>query len=70
MAEKRTMTLNLTDEEMSALDSLSRRHEMTKTAIVRKALRVLQVIDDRTQRGERLIIEDEAENKKAEIVVI
>jgi predicted transcriptional regulator len=70
MAEKRTMTLNLTDEEMSALDELSDRYDMSKTAIVRKALRMYQVIDARLQRGEKLFLEDEVENKKSELVVL
>ena len=70
MADKRTMTLNLTDEEMTALDALSTRYDMTKTAIVRKALRMYQVIDSRLQRGEKLFMEDEIEKKKSELVVL
>ena len=70
MAEKRTMTLNLTDEEMDALDQLSARHDMSKTAIVRKALRMYQVIDTRLHNGEKLFLEDELEKKKSELVVL
>lgn len=70
MADKRTMTLNLTDDEMNALDSLASRYEMSKTAIIRKALRMYQVIDARLQRGEKLFMEDEIEKKKSELVVL
>ena len=70
MAEKRTMTLNLTDEEMGPLDELSSRYDMSKTAIVRKALRMYHVIDVRLQRGEKLFLEDEVEKKKSELVVL
>jgi hypothetical protein len=35
MAAKRTMTLNLTDPEMQALDALSERKDMSKTAVLR-----------------------------------
>ena len=70
MAEKRTMTLNLSDEEMSALDALSSRYDMSKTAIIRKALRIYQVIDSRLQKGEKLFLEDEVEKKKSELVVL
>lgn len=70
MADKRTMTLNLTDEEMTALDALSNRYDMTKTAIIRKALRMYQVIDSRLQKGEKLFLEDEIEKKKSELVVL
>lgn len=70
MADKRTMTLNLTDDEMNALDALSSRYEMSKTAIIRKALRMYQMIDTRLQRGEKLFMEDEIEKKKSELVVL
>jgi hypothetical protein len=70
MADKRTMTLNLTDEEMNVLDALSSRYDMSKTAIIRKALRMYQVIDDRLQRGEKLFLEDEAEKKKSELLML
>jgi hypothetical protein len=70
MADKRTMTLNLTEDEMNALDALSNRYDMSKTAIIRKALRMYQVIDTRLQRGEKLFMEDEIEKKKSELVVL
>ena len=70
MADKKTMTLNLTEEEMTTLESLSSRYDMSKTAIIRKALRMYQVIDERLQRGEKLFLEDEVEKKKSELVVL
>jgi hypothetical protein len=70
MAEKRTMTLNLNDDEMNALDALSTRYDMSKTAIIRKALRMYQMIDSRLQRGEKLFVEDEVEKKKSELLVL
>jgi predicted transcriptional regulator len=70
MAEKRTMTLNLTDDEMTSLETLSTRYDMTKTAIIRKALRMYQVIDERLQRGDKLFLEDEIEKKKSELLVL
>ena len=70
MAEKRTMTLNLTNDEMNALDALSDRYDMSKTAIIRKALRMYQMIDTRLQRGEKLFMEDEVEKKKSELLVL
>jgi hypothetical protein len=33
-------------------------------------LRMYQVIQERVQRGEKLYLEDEIENKKAELVVL
>ena len=45
MAAKRTMTLNLTDAEMQVLEELSRRKDLTKTAVLRQALRLFQLLD-------------------------
>ena len=59
MADKRTMTLNLTDAEMAALEQLCQRKELTKTALIRQALRLYQAVDARLALGEKLIFEDE-----------
>jgi predicted DNA-binding protein len=64
MSGKRTMTLNLTVDEMNLLEELSTRCEMSKTAVVRK------VIEARIQKGEKLFLEDEIEKKKMELVVL
>jgi hypothetical protein len=67
---KRTMTLNLTAAEMEALDELSSRKELSKTAVMRQALRLYQIVDRRIADGEKLFFEDEKEKKKAEVVVL
>ncbi len=67
---KRTMTLNLTEQEMSALEELARRKELTKTAMIRQALRLYQLLDARLTAGEKLIIEDERLNKKSEVMML
>jgi len=68
-AVKRTMTLNLTDAEMAALDELAGRKEISKTAVIRQALRLYQLVDARIQDGEKLFFED-VEKKKAEVMVL
>ena len=70
MPEKKTMTLNLTSKEMAALEDLAAKKDLTKTAVVRQALRLYQTVDVRLSRGEKLFFEDEAEKKKAEIMVL
>ncbi len=70
MNEKRTMTLNLTDVEMGVLEELARRKDLSKTAVIRQALRLYQTVDMRLGRGEKLIFEDEAEKKKSEVMVL
>lgn len=64
------MTLNLSDEEMAVLDELSARKDLTKTAVIRQALRLYQIVDTRLAAGEKLIFEDEAKQKKAEMMVL
>ncbi len=70
MTKKRTMTLNLTEPEMQALEELTRRKELSKTAVIRQALRLYLAVDTRLANGEKLFFEDEKENKKSEVMVI
>jgi len=67
---KKTMTLNLTDDEMAALEDLAKRKDLSKTGVLRQALRLYQLVDTRTRSGEKLIFEDEKQDKKSEIVVL
>ena len=67
---KRTMTLNLTDAEMAALESLCLKKDLNKTSVMRQALRLYQFVDQRVERGEKLFVEDEAKSSKAELVMI
>ena len=64
------MTLNLSDEEMAVLDDLAVKKDLTKTAVIRQALRLYQVVDARLSAGEKLIFEDEAKQKKSEMMVL
>jgi hypothetical protein len=67
---KKTMTLNLSEREMEALEDLSRRKELSKTAVLRQALRLYQMVDAKLVAGEKLFFEDEKASKKAELVVL
>ena len=67
---KKTMTLNLTDEEMGVLEDLARRKDLSKTSVVRQALRLYQMVDLRLREGEKLIFEDEKKGRKSEVVVL
>ena len=71
MTAKRTMTLNLTDAEMRVLEELSVRKDITKTAVLRQALRLYQTVEARVERGEKLLFENEAtEEEKAELMLL
>jgi len=68
--EKRTMTLNLTDREMAALDELAGRKDLSKTQVVRQAIRLYQTVETRLERGEKLFFEDEDKKSKSELMMI
>jgi hypothetical protein len=70
MSDKRTMTLNLTDAEMRALEELSRRKDLTKTAVLRQALRLYQTVETRIERGEKLLFENDSTKEKAELMLL
>ena len=67
---KKTMTLNLTESEMRVLEDLAKKKELTKTALIRQALRLYQMIEVRLSAGEKLVFEDEKAQKKAELLVL
>jgi len=68
--EKRTMTLNLTPGEMEVLEGIARRKDVSKTAVIRQALRLYQLVDVRLSQGEKLFFEDELQKKKSELMVL
>ena len=70
MAGKKTMTLNLTDVEMSVLEELSTKKDMSKTAVLRQALRLYQLVQTRAERGDKLFLESEATKEKAELMLL
>lgn len=67
---KKTMTLNLTEAEMRALEDLAKKKDLTKTAVVRQAIRLYQLVEARISAGEKLVFEDEKAQKKAELMVL
>jgi len=69
-SDKRTMTLNLTEAEMEALDVLAQKKELSKTAVIRQAIRLYQLIDARMAMGEKLVFEDDKLQKKSEVMVL
>ncbi len=67
---KKTMTLNLTEAEMRVLEELAKKKDVTKTAVVRQAIRLYQMVEARLSAGEKLVFEDEKAQKKAELMVL
>ena len=68
--DKRTMTLNLTPREMAALEALTVKKGLSKTAVMRLALRLLQAVDAKVQLGHKLMVEDRRTREKSELVIL
>ncbi len=70
MATKKTMTINLNDNEMSILETICDKKGLSKTALVRQALRLYQSIDTRIEDGEKLYLENPVSKEKSELMVL
>jgi len=66
---KKTMTLNLTDAEMMALEKLCQKKDLNKTSVVKQALKFYQLVEQRLEKGDKLFFEDE-DKVKAEIMML
>ncbi len=55
------MTLNLSPMEMQALEQLCLEHDMSKTGVIRQALRMYQYLHRRIMEGERLTLSGDAQ---------
>ena len=64
------MTLNLTEIEMQVLEELSVKKDLSKTAVIRQALRLYQLVDVRLSEGSKLFIEKADKSEKAELMVL
>lgn len=67
---RKTMTLNLTEAEMKVLEDLSTTKDISKTAVLRQALRLYQMVEARLARGEKLFFEHDQSKEKAELMVL
>ena len=67
---KKTMTLNLTDAEMAVLEALCAKKDLSKTVLLRQALRLYQKVEERLESGDKLYFEDEATKEKAEVMML
>jgi len=66
---KKTMTLNLTEKEMQVIEKLAQEKDLSKTALIRQAIRMYQIIETRIANGEKLFVED-SEKQKTELMVL
>jgi len=67
---KKTMTLNLNPAEMAVLDELCSKKDLSKTGLMRQALRLYQMVEERLEKGDKLFFEDEKTKEKAEVMML
>lgn len=70
LAGKKTMTLNLTDAEMAVLDELCAKKDLSKTAVLRQALRLFRRVDEQLEKGEKLFFENPATQGRTEVLML
>jgi hypothetical protein len=66
-AMSKTMTLNLTDREMEVVEQYAAEFDLSKTSIMRQALRWYQLTNERLRAGEKVIFSGD-EQRIAEFV--
>ena len=64
------MTLNLTEAEMAVLEALCEKKDLSKTVLLRQALRLYQHVEERLEKGGKFFFEDESSKEKAEIMML
>ena len=67
---KRTMTLNLTEAEMTAVEQMCEQKGLSKTALVRQSLRLFKSVDERLAQGDKVFVESADNSDKAELMVL
>jgi predicted DNA-binding protein len=69
LSKKTLITLNLSEGELELLNSLSKKKDMNKSAVLRQALRMMGLIEQRIEQGEKFYFETVDENKSELILV-
>ena len=67
---KRSLLLHLSDIETLVLESLAKKRGMSKSAVLRQALRLYESVETRLERGERLYLESSNKKEKSELLLL
>ncbi len=68
MNKKTLISLNLSSSELELLTELSEKKEMSKSAILRQALRMMAVLEQRIEQGEKFYVES-LDKEKSEVLL-
>jgi regulatory protein YycI of two-component signal transduction system YycFG len=69
LQKKTLISLNLSEAELQLLTELSQKKEMSKSAVLRQALRMMGTIEQRIEQGEKFYFES-LDKEKSEIVLM
>lgn len=69
MSKKTLISLNLSEVELDMLSQLSEKKEMSKSAVLRQALRMMGTIEQRIERGDKFYFESLNE-EKSEVILL
>jgi predicted transcriptional regulator len=70
VSDKKSMTLTLSDREMELLEQLAQERSVSKTAILKQALRLYHSLSTRMTDGDKVFVEDPITKDKAELMVL
>ena len=68
--KRRTISVSLNERELEALSELSDRTGMSKSALIRQAIRLYQSVNIRIDAGEKMYFEKPGSREKLEVVVL
>ncbi len=69
MSKKTLISINLSPAELELLAELSEKKEMSKSAVLRQALRMMGLIEQRINQGEKFYFES-VDKEKSEVVLV
>ena len=69
MSKKTLISINLSEAELNLLAELSEKKEMSKSAVLRQALRIMGLIEQRISQGEKFYLES-ADKEKSEVLLV
>ena len=69
-ASKRSILLHVSATEMQVLHSLAEKRGISKSALLRQALRLYESVETRLDQGERLYLESPNKKDKSELLLL
>jgi len=66
---KKTVTLNLNNKELNVLENLCGKKGLSKTALLKQALSLYQVVHEKIELGNKIYFENDLKDK-SEMVIL